>query len=101
MSRNKKLVSFSEIDTALRVLLYSGISHQVSVIDVFESYAGYVAKCHKLRRLAYPLTAKAKVLLEYVELGIGGDDDILYSAEFDLADEPKDWQPVRIQCGTI
>ena len=96
MSWDKNTVNFSEIEATKDVLDNLGETYQESIIATFrpcglnDDYMGISSR--NLRRLQY----KNKVILEYVEVDADCDvDDVILSQQFDLQDEPTDWQAIR------
>ena len=99
MSWDKNTLSFSSVGAVRDVLKDLAVPYQLSVIATFrgrgcndDPYMDGTDTIYELRRLQYG----AKVILEYAELDTDCDvDDMVFSQEYKLEDEPQDWVAIR------
>ena len=99
MSWDKNTISFSKLGAVKEVLDDLIIPYEVSTIATFRGrglnddfFMDGTDTIHELRRLQYG----NKVILEYVELDADCDvDDIICSQQFNLGNEPKEWEAIK------
>lgn len=99
MSWDKNTINCSHLNAVKQTLDNLGIEYCCTTIGRFsgrgtndDPYMDGTETLYFLQRLQYG----TRVILEYAVLDADCDvDDVIHSSEFDLKDEPKDWEAVR------